>query len=376
MRLHQTGTFFHPPIFIQNSTLFTTSPISTIDAVGEGNQFIGNIVLDSFDPGPKTLSAAGGGKIIYRSGATTWSNAGSNLRIGIQNIDASGSLIIGDGTFQVYGDVAGGSGIIVSSGTSEVPMTSGSIDLYHSSLVSMCWQCTSRGGSDSTRVGYISADYAHTTARILPITYSNTGSGWTVATLNGVPSSYIQFDDGSLGWFLGQSPFTVAGNVTFNVNTGTADEYGNYVVLTQPMTVVGVLAFLTVTSGAAFNVCIYSDPLGSPSLVWAQNIADKYIRSGGANYAHIMFDDLIQLPAGAYGITIKPSLTPDVSVYYVTYRDTSLKKMLWLEETIAIRRLDNSGAFSLSPADSICMLHLIGANVGVPVGSASFNLGV
>lgn len=375
MRLHPVGTFFYPPIFVQSSVV-TYLAMNTLDSAGDGTQLVGNVIIDGFESGPKTLSAAGGGKIIIRTGATTWNNAASNLRVGIQNIDDSGSLIIGDGTYQVYADVAGGSGVLSNASEAAITMTNGSIDLSHGSFVSMVFECTARGGSDSTRLTAISADYTHTTGRLLPIVYENTGSGWTTKTTSALFVAYLRFDDGTLGWLLGCSPLVLSTSVSFNMNTGTADEYGNLIVLEQPMTVLGVFVFLNVSSGANFEVCVYADPLGSPSIVASKTVSSKYLRNSGSNYANILFDVPLQLPVGMYGVTIRPTTSNDITMTYITYRDVDLQYMIWCGANRAVRRLDNSGPFGYISPDSIFMLHLIGSHVGVPVGSAGYNLGV
>src|SRR5688500_19686033 len=84
--------------------------VAVIDAVGESLTIIGQLSIEGNATG-KVLSAAGGGSFFYVAGTSVnIDNAGSTLRVGLQDVDLTTGLE--DGVFDVYADVTGPQGFI------------------------------------------------------------------------------------------------------------------------------------------------------------------------------------------------------------------------------------------------------------------------
>ncbi len=99
---------------------------ATMDGAGESQAFIGKVFLEA-GTGSKTISSAGG-KIRWRSGTVTFANAGTNFRIGIQDVASTG---LEDGTFDVYADLVGGTDTITGSADQLTAMETGTKTISH-----------------------------------------------------------------------------------------------------------------------------------------------------------------------------------------------------------------------------------------------------
>lgn len=319
---------------------------TTLDAATEALHYCGQVYLEG-GSGSKTISSAGG-KIHWRTASTiTFANAGTTLRVGMQDVSTTTAPTQGDGTHDVYADLVGGTDTIAGSTAYATAMESGSKTISHGDKVAIVWEMTARGGTDSVQVTH-STDGQLSDVNFPTLT-SYLASTW--AKVNGMPLALIEFDDGTYGViFGGQMQTTGAGtNVSFSVNTATADEYGNIFSFPFPVVVDGFWAMAVPASNAAdFEVCLYSDPLGTPSLIEA--VAVDATQSGTVasmrNIA-LMFSSPRTLAQNTtYALTVRPTTTTSVTVQHFDMSVGAINMSALGQNCYAVRRLDNTGAFS------------------------------
>lgn len=335
----------YPRPMWSGSTIQVTG--SSINAANEKVHFVGQIMIDGGDDaGSKTLSGAGGGHIMWRSNSVLgFSNAGTNFRIGLQDADVSSSPVHGDDTFDVYADLVGGTDTIASNTTYETVMESGTKTLSNGDLVVVAFEMTTHGGSDWVGISSMINAWNSDSVQVMPGVWHDDG---TPATANGLPICAIQFDDGTLGWINGGLTTTVSVTETYNVNTSGADEYGNLITPELDIVVSGAILSCLVSGDA--EVCLYSDPLGSPALLEAITIDATGMISSGSELS-LMFSSEHTLRAGeSYGITYRPTTATSNTLYGLGVTDGKYWPAMGMDadKYHGIERLNNSGAFSIS----------------------------
>ena len=318
-----------------------------LNATGEHLDFTGNVYLEGgTSGGTKTISSAGG-KLWWRVGSSTFANAGTTFRIGLQDTSAASTPAQGDGTFDVYKDLVGGTDTIAANTAHGTAMDTGTKTLTHGDVVSCTFEMISRAGSDDVRPNAVDHPTNGGTNRF-PAVVSFTPGGLRV---NGTPNLIIEFDDGTYGWFFGSLYTTATGSNAFGVSTGTADEYGNLFQVDASIGVAGVtLDMNTSTATADFELILYSDPLGTPSIIEAVTVdATQISTTTLAGMEMRMFTESHTLvPGTTYAVTIRPTTTSNVTFYHTDIAEANQWKMHGLsgDDCYAIRRLDNTGAFS------------------------------
>lgn len=346
----------HP---IVQAAYIPNSVDTVLDAANEEVIFLGRVWLEG-RTGSKTLSAAGGGSIWWMPGAATitFANAGTTMRIGVQDVNlTSGPPGLGDGTDDVYADLVGGTDTITALTFRDTTMTSGSKDLTHGQLIAISLRLTARAGADLVRVRSPQGVGASvTTINVLePSVTSNLGA---YAHVNAIPMVVIEFDDGSYGYIDGTFvTSTGALRTSIDYNTGsTPDERGNIFRLPGPISIDGLWAFSR-TSGASanFELCLYSDPLGSPSLIEAVTYDSNTIAATVDRMLVCPLATVQSLSANTdYGITIRPTTADSVRAWEFDVAATGH----WTAHPMGsncnqITRSDNAGAFAESTTKRI-----------------------
>lgn len=327
--------------------VFVPAGSNVINAANQSIQYIGYLNMDGGSAvGSKSLSSAGG-KIYWNTSTVTFANAGTTLRVGVQDISGSAPAQ-GDGTFDVYRDLVGGTDTIGTTAAQVTAMAAGpGKTLTHGQLIAIAFTLISRGGSDS--INFRSWSPATTTgANQIPATMTN-ASGSFVRS-NGVPDAVIEFDDGTLGWLTGSFTLSAQNSVAYNLNTGTADEYGNLIIPRFKLRASAMFGILSPASSSAnFEMCLYSDPLGSPTLIEAISITAAQLGSStafGAGSIPFLTERILS-PGTVYAITFRPTTANNITSYYHDVADSRFWKLNTLgDDCYAINRLNNSGAFS------------------------------
>jgi hypothetical protein len=291
------GYLLTPEIEYIEGTLATQN--ATIDAAGESVTAIGHIFLSSGPGSSKTISSAGG-KVQWYQGTATFANAGTTLRIGVQDVDASG---IEDGTFDVYADLVGGTDTITATSINTVPMESGSKTITHGDLIAISIELLSRGGSDVLAIqrGNLSSSMPYFTV--------DTGSG----PQRGVapPIVSLEFDDGTVGWFV--YPAALAESSATFASNSTPDEVA--LIFEVPFKATATALHLKLGDlglSDDFEAILYSDPLGTP--VAERTITqDMSLASTGARWDRPLTSGFTILPNTTYAIAVRPTTTNPLS---------------------------------------------------------------
>lgn len=185
---------FPPETYAQTETALLNGS-ETLDATGEIVAMMGYAYIEG-RAASKTVSAAGGASISFRTGTCTWANGSTTMRVGIQDVDdtaGAGPLARPDGTFDVYRDVVGGDANITTAAFQTLALsTSGTKTISHGQKIAVVFDMTARAGSDSV---ILSA--GNPSANNLPVNNRYIASAW--ATGSGTkPNVIITSDDGTL----------------------------------------------------------------------------------------------------------------------------------------------------------------------------------
>jgi len=318
----------------------------TLNATGETCHFVGYCCLQNPLDGSKTISSAGGGSIVWRSAAVTFANAGTTFDIGIQDVSTTATPSQGDGTFDVKASFTGGGGGVTGSAVQTSTMTTGTKTIAHGDLIAITFAMTALGGADSVAVSVVGTDITQN----LPAVINNTTGSYVRSSVS-LPNAYIVFNDGSIGWIYG-SHFTsvVPSLVTVASDTATADEYGCLILSQHTYNAFGITATVGATGNTAdFEAILYSDPLGTP--VAERTIAVDASTFSGASATRFMglFSVPFAMKANTpYGVSIRPTTTNSLGLYYSDNNTVAGGGAIAVPNATAyaIRRLDNTGAFS------------------------------
>lgn len=375
------GHFQEFPFINRDSSAVSGS--ITLNAAGERCHMVGYMFLENPLGGSKTISQAGGGFIVWRTGTSTFANASTTFKVGIQDVSTASSPSQGDGTFDVQGSYAGNSGAITSSATQASAMTTGTKTIAHGALVSVTFEMTARGGTDSVVVLCNSSGLGTPDTSLLPAVTDNTSG--SVVRSSMLPNLYIVFDDGSLGWIFGAGFSISLGTAqTFNVNTGTADEYGN--IINVPCTFVanGVSVVMSFASNAAdCELILYSNPFGTPVAERIVTIdATQISASATVDKVSALFSSPYNMRANTnYAVSIRPTTTNNVTTYYSdAHSETGGKTGYPNSNCYAARRVDAGGAFSdynsFTAKTRLMYITLIGSRMEQGVNSGNYRIGI
>jgi len=348
-----------------------------LNAAGETLHNVGHIMLQNPLGGSKTISAAGGGAIVWKSATITFANAGTTFKVGIQDVSTATSPAQGDGTFDVEASFTGGGGGVTGSATQTSVMTSGTKTITQGQLVSITLSMTARGGADSIASQFRGVS-SYPNAPNLPTIVSNTTGSYLKSTL--LPNCYIRFDDGTLGWFLANPYYeTQPTGISFNSTTGTADEYGNIINSPGTFTALGMYGLITAGTAADFELILYSNPLGTPVAERTVVIDATQLGNTSASIVEVLFTSPFTLKANtAYAVSIRPTTANNVSLSYMDGKNDL--DSLVSSQIYSCRRLDNTGAFSDynggTAKTRVVLMGLMGAYMEQGVNMCSGQVGV
>jgi hypothetical protein len=254
------GGFVVPigPGYATSQGAFTTSNV-TMDAANEATIYIGYI--QTSDGASHTINTTGSSSLGWRTGTSTFANAGTTVKVGLSTVLATAgppgrATNVADViTFNVSKSMTGGGGGITSAAwQTHVPDT-GTQTIANGDLVAFCVQMTARGGVDSVLSEFMNNNIAHR-----PFVTGYTGGSYALTA--GGPNAIITFSDGALGFFQGSDVCsTISSNLIWNSGSATK-EYGQLYKIPFPMKIYGMYAWLS--PDADFDFVLYSDPLGTP----------------------------------------------------------------------------------------------------------------
>ena len=370
--------FFYPQIRNYTTPAFSGT---TLNAAGETMHMIGNVILQNPLSSSKTISAAGGGRIVWRSGAVTFSNAGTTFRVGIQDVSTVNNPGQGDGTFDVEAVFTGGGGGVTANAKQTSTMTTGTKTIANGDLIAISISMSARGGTDSVVVQCISGDTTFPNTTRIPCVTDNTGGTYVGTTKH--PNAYIIFDDGTIGSLFGCVYYDNTGNVAYNSGTATADEYGNLIYSPATFHAFGIAMTGVFTTTSTTELLLYSDPLGTPVAEKTITLNPVQFYNVTAGYVIGMFASPFIIKANTnYVISARPTTANSITLYYYDNDGVSGGGVVSPPNATcsAYRRLDNTGAFSAyngGTANSRAMsIHLCGTYKEQGVNVCSGQVGV
>lgn len=355
---------------------------STLNAAGETCCFVGHVILENPLSGSKTISAAGGGAIVWRSGAVTFSSGSSTFEVGLMDVSTATNPAQGDGAFDVKASFTGGGGGVTTNATQTSVMTTGTKTITNGDLVAIVFKMTARGASDSVVVA-TSGSYIFGTSPVFPTVTDNTTGVY--ARLTGtLPNAYIKFDDGTIAWIFGGA-FTGAGvsSVAFNSGTGTADEYGNLINCPGTFYAVGASVNASGANSADYELILYEDPLGTPVAARTITVDATWLGvASNSTSSSFAFSSPYLLKANTqYGLTVRPTTANSVTLSYIDPSTEEASKTSAVGNTAyAIRRLNNAGAFSDynggTAKTRIISIKLLGSYIEQGINKGNFHVGI
>lgn len=334
----------------------------TIDATAEAIIMIGQIYTE--DGASHTIDTTGSSSLGWRTStvSATW-NAATILKVGLAAVDASNgppgraanaANVI---TFDVSKSYTGGAAPTTAAWNESVP-DAGTKTIAHGDTVAFCVQMTNQGGTDSVLVTVATQAAAGNPS--FPFVTGYTGAAYAVAPR--VPNAVITFSDGTYGFFMDGTVFSVVStNQTWNNTSGTK-EYGNFFQMPFPASIYGIIAAASMGGDADF--VLYSDPLGTPVSEKSFSFDLNVLGAAGVGSPSVaLFTSPYSATANQplAGI-IKPTSATNVSLAYGTLNSSGHQKAYGLgANCYAINR--NTGAFAAqnSNKDRFNVALLVGA---------------
>jgi hypothetical protein len=311
----------------------------TLAAAGNELFLIGRLML-STGPGTSKLISSAGGKIFFRVGWTiTWANAGTTLRVGIQDLDAAG---LNDLTFDVYDELVPGTDALTANTVKAVTMSTGSKTIADGDMVAVGMRMTTRAGADSVQIHGVSGSWM---AEGVLFPYGSFG-GATVGS--NFPLMTVVFDDGTLG-YMRWTELVGAGTsaVTAFASASTPDEYAATFTVPHKCAIDGVAFYHgSVARADDFEAILYSDPLGTPVAVATATVDATFSAvSAGWYWAHFSSYQTLE-PNTVYGLAIRATTVNTFTLQYVLVVDAALKALSPFAALKWCSRTDQTGAFS------------------------------
>jgi hypothetical protein len=311
----------------------------TLAAAGNEVFVIGRMLLSS-GPGTSKLISSAGGKIFLRIGsAVTWANAGTTLRCGIQDLDATG---LNDLTFDVYDELVPGTDTVTASTIQTITMSTGSKTIADGDQVAIGVRMTTRAGADSVTFGGVTGAW-NAEGTLSP--YGSFGG----AVVNGnFPLAAVMFDDGTLG-YIRWTELVSGGNVSVGAfgSGSTPDEYAATFQVPYKCAIDGAAFYHgSVARTDDFELILYSDPLGTPVAI-STATGDATFSAGAAGWYWLYFGSNLTLePDTTYGLAIRATTVNTFTVNYGLTVDAALKALSPFGSLKWCSRTDQTGAFS------------------------------
>ena len=326
---------------------------TAMDAATDKTAMIGRVYINGRPGSAKTISAAGGGSISFRTGTVTFANAGTTLDLGIQDVDAAnGNIARPDGTFDVKRTLTGGADTISSNTWTTFAMTggTGSKSIAHGDLIAVVWDMTARGGSDS-----VALTVGSQVAGTFPVTNEFQSSAWRTTSV-GEPNVLITFDDGTLGIIDGAIPFSQALQVEAYTDSNNPDERGIIFQVPWDCKIDGLWANVGISGAPAdFTLALYSTPFGTPAAISGASftvLAEQLSAASAQSFTPFSLASEIALTRNTdYALAIKADSTGQVRLNSYIFGDTAHRAFLPYPSVAKVTRNNGSGAFTAeSPA--------------------------
>lgn len=308
-----------PEIFLGNAAQGpAASTVVTVDATGEYLHITGRVQWS--DRGSHTIDTTGGSALGWMTGTSTFADAGTTLRIGIQDTaEAGANPARGDGTFDVYADLVGGTDTVAANTWYDTPMESGTKTMAHGAIVTVVIGMTARGGSDAVQIRCSPMAIAIES----PVVALET-SGPTFTAQTATANIKLVASDGTIGWIAGGFPTVTTALVAQSYdNNDATKEYGNIIRVPGPVALGSLWAVMSPTSSvlADSKLIVYSDPFAAGSGPTEEAsvtiLGDQVFSTGGSRLGiWRLASDFTLAKDTDYAIVLSPSTTNAISLGY------------------------------------------------------------
>lgn len=346
---------------------------ATLNAAAEESFLIGPIFWEGGTSGAtKVLSTSG--RIFWVSASgVTFANVATNLRIGAQDID--GATGLPDGTFDVFADWVPGTETITSSALHNTLMESGSKTFTYGANYAIGMTMTARGGVDQVTQDRVDLA-AFAGAQTVTLPYGvHLGAKSPI-----IPQFLIKFDDGTFGWIynaqlLWNTNDTAPAVQTFGSGSAT-DEYAGIFSFATDLQIAGIGASLgAIASGDAFELILYSDPLGTPTVIEAITCDPDLVGvTNNVPYYRLLSTPVTLTGGLKYAIAARPTTAATISFGYLdlTTGFHELKKGQPFTTIQMGGRADQTGAFVETQTYHLPLINVGISGINPSGGGASF----
>jgi hypothetical protein len=300
-------------------TLATSTLGTLLGTVNYYTAAIGHIYTE--DGAPHTIDTSGSSSLGWLSATSVFTNPGTIFRVGLASgVDTtagpparpatSGGLV----TYDVYRQMVGGSGDIVSNAWNENVPTSGSKTIANGDLVAFVLQLIAKaGGGDTTQFSGMGPVGNTGTIPSRP----SVGSVAASAVLNQFyPNCAITFADGAKGYFVGGFVYSLPRTILTWNNTSTPKEYGNYMQIPFACSIHGIAVGMGIAGDV--DLVLYSDPLGTPVAQRTISVDANVVSSASPVDGYYLFSQPFLANANQpLAVAMKPGGT-SVTAHYLT----------------------------------------------------------
>lgn len=365
--------------FQQAAILLASTPdwgaagTSTANAAGESLGIVGQVRIAN-NATSKVLSAAGNGKILWQNTSATFATGGTTFRVGIQDVDLSTGLE--DGTFDVYKEYVQGTDTITSNAYNVATMSSGTKTLSDGDLIAIVAEMPVRNGADSVTISSSGTGIV-TNASNLGFPYGTVDTGALAKSNAGMLYALIQFDDGTVGWINGATPFRQA-TTTVAFNSGsTPDEYCGTFSVPYKMQISGIsIQASGIATTDAFEVILYTDPYGAATAtITVTPDQDVLGAASASNSMHLYRVTPTTIsPNVTYGVSLRPTTVNSINLHYedlvVSAAADIIRLALPFQNLKLASRTNQTGAFSVVSNNylPVFVLDVCGLDDGTGVG--------
>lgn len=301
--------------------LGTAAGVATLlDATAEACIMLAQIANP--DGGSHTIDTTGSSSLGWLSGALTFANVGTLVKVGLAALDMAAGPpgravnVANVITMDVSKSLAGGGGGITASLWQEHVPDTGTKTVANGDFVAFCVQMVTAAGADAVNAQGTAAPSAG--APNYPVTTNYTGGTYSAANVK-LPNFVITYSDGTQGYPLGGSVY-LTGTTTTTWNSGSATkEYGNYLLMPVPAKIYGIMGNCSVAGNTDF--VLYSDPLGTPVAEKTISVDLNIVGGGAVNrWLSLMFAAPYSSTASQpLAAIMKPTSVTNVSSVYKTF---------------------------------------------------------
>lgn len=321
-----------------------------LDATLEACITVGQILTE--DELSHTIDTSGSSSLGWLSGALTFANVGTSVKVGLATIDtgagppARATAVANLITFDVSKTMAGGGGGITANAWQEHVPDAGTKTIVHGDQVAFAVQMVVAAGADAVNVqNQLTATGFNS---LFPSVTNYVGGSYNASTK--LPNMVITFSDGKLGIFIGSSIYLTGTTTQSWNNTSGTKEYGNYLLVPEPIKIIGLIVNCNVAGNTDF--ILYSDPFGTPVAERTVSIDLNTIGVSATNeWAPLLFSTPYYPRSNQpLAAIMKPTSATTIASRYKTFQISGHQKTESLgTNCYAINR--NTGAFVSQNSD-------------------------